>query len=159
MKIYVHIESGTDGPYSLGQVQELVDHGVLTADNKVWVEGTPDWVPLSQVEGLYVHRASEFGSGLIREGNQTRPWVRYWARMIDMILIWTPVFISFGIVFPEAAQNRVVIHLLQFVVLSLWIPFEALLLSTVGYTPGKALLRVKVSNKNGSKLSFGQLNL
>src|SRR5690349_7093693 len=156
MRIYVQSESGTDGPYSLEQVQYLLDHGALTSDRTAWVEGTPDWIPLSQVKGLYVRSASEVGSGLIREGDQTRPWVRYWARAIDMILVWTIVFIPFGIVFREAAQNRFVDQLLQFVVLSLWIPFEALLLSTVGYTPGKALLRVKVSNRDGSKLSFDQ---
>jgi uncharacterized RDD family membrane protein YckC len=156
MRIYVQTESGTDGPYSLEQVQYLLDHGALTSDHTAWVEGTPDWVPLSEVKGIYVRPASESGSGLIREGNQKRPWVRYWARMIDMVLIWALVFIPFGLVFREAAQNRFVVYLLQFVVLSLWIPFEALLLSTVGYTPGKALLRVKVSNRDGGRLSFDQ---
>lgn len=156
MRIYVHRESGTDGPYSLEQVQVLLDRGDLTSDNTVWIEGTPDWVPLSQVKGIYVRPALEFGSGLIREGDQIRPWVRYWARMIDTGLIWALVFVPFGLVFPEVAKNSIMVQLLWFVVLSLWIPFEALFLSTVGYTPGKALLRVKVSNQNGSKLSFDQ---
>src|SRR5262245_21285428 len=118
MRIYAHRESGTEGPYSLEQVQVLLDQGALTSDNSEWVEGTPDSVPLSQVKGIYIRPASEFGSGLIREGDQIRPWVRYWARMIDMVLIWALVFVPFGIVFPEAAKNRFMVQLLWFVVLS-----------------------------------------
>jgi hypothetical protein len=56
----------------------------------------------------------------------------------------------------EMINNRLVDQFVQFSALALWIPIEAALLAAFGYTPGKALLRVRVSNKNGSCLSFGQ---
>ena len=87
MRIYVRREYGTDGPYSLEQLQEMLDSSAVTFNDTVWVEGTENWVPLNQVEGIYLRPAPEPGSALVEEGLQTRPWVRYWARSIDSLLI------------------------------------------------------------------------
>jgi uncharacterized RDD family membrane protein YckC len=134
----------------------MLDGGAVTFDDIVWVEGTEGWIPLNEVEGIYLRPAPELGDALVEEGPQTRPWVRYWARSIDIALICIIVGIPIGVVLPDELNNRLVDQLIQFLALTLWIPIEAALIATFGCTPGKALLRVRVSNKNGSNLSFGQ---
>jgi len=156
MQIHVRRGYGADGPYSLEQLQVMLDGGAVTFDDIVWVEGTEGWIPLNEVEGIYLRPAPELGGALVEEGPQTRPWVRYWARSIDIALICIIVGIPIGAVLPDELNNRLVDQLIQFLAMTLWIPIEAALIATFGCTPGKALLRVRVSNKNGSNLSFGQ---
>src|SRR5215510_8516738 len=156
MQVHVRRGYGTDGPYSLEQLQDMLDGGAVTFDDIVWVEGTEGWIPLNEVEGIYLRPAPELGGALVEEGQQTRPWVRYWARSIDIALICIIVGIPIGAVLPDELNNRLVDQLIQFLALTLWIPIEAALIATFGCTPGKALLRVRVSDKNGSNLSFGQ---
>jgi uncharacterized RDD family membrane protein YckC len=156
MQVHVRRGYGTDGPYSLEQIQDMLDGGAVTFDDIVWVEGTEGWIPLNEVEGIYLRPAPELGGAVVAEGTQTRPWVRYWARSIDIALICIIVGIPIGAVLPDELNNRLVDQLIQFLAMTLWIPIEAALIATFGCTPGKALLRVRVSNKNGSNLSFGQ---
>jgi len=156
MLIHVRRGYGADGPYSLEQLQDMLDGGAVTFDDIVWVEGTEGWVPLNEVEGIYLRPAPELGVALVEEGPQTRPWVRYWARSIDTALICIIVGIPIGAVLPDELNNRLIDQLIQFLALTLWIPIEAGLIATFGCTPGKALLRVRVSNKNGGNLSFRQ---
>ena len=156
MQIHVRRGYGADGPYSLEQLQVMLDGGAVTFDDIVWVEGTEGWIPLNEVEGIYLRPAPELGGAMVEEGRQTRPWVRYWARSIDIALICIIVGIPIGAVLPDGLNNRLVDQLIQFLALTLWIPIEAALIATFGCTPGKALLRVRVNNKNGSNLSFGQ---
>jgi uncharacterized RDD family membrane protein YckC len=156
MLIHLRTGYGADGPYSLEQLQDMLDGGAVTFNDIVWVEGTEGWIPLNEVEGIYLRPAPELGGALVEDGPQTRPWVRYWARSIDIALICIIVGIPIGAVLPDELNNRLVDQLIQFLAMTLWIPIEAALIATFGCTPGKALLRVRVSNKNGSNLSFGQ---
>ena len=156
MLIHVRRGYGTDGPYSLEQLQDMLDGGAVTFNDIVWVEGTEGWIPLNEVEGIYLRPAPELDGALVEEGPQTRPWVRYWARSIDIALICIIVGILIGAVLPVELNNRLVDQLIQFLALTLWIPIEAEMIATFGCTPGKALLRVRVSNKNGGNLSFRQ---
>jgi len=156
MQVHVRRGYGTDGPYSLEQLQDMLDGGAVTFDDIVWVEGTEGWIPLNEVEGIYLRPAPELGDALVEERPQTRPWVRYWARSIDIALICIIVGIPIGVFLPDGLNNWLVDQLIQFLALTLWIPIEAALIATFGCTPGKALLRVRVSDKNGSNLSFGQ---
>jgi uncharacterized RDD family membrane protein YckC len=156
MRIHVRREYGADGPYSLEQIRDMVDNGAATFGDIVWVEGTEEWVPLNQIEGIYLRPAPEIDAAPVEEGLQRRPWVRYWARWIDITLISIIVSVPIVIVFPDELNNRLVNHLIEFLAVTLWIPIEAALVATFGCTPGKALLRVRVSNKDGSNLGFGQ---
>ena len=101
MQIHVRRGYGTDGPYSLEQLQDMLDGGAVTFDDIVWVEGIEGWVPLNQVEGIYLRPAPELGGALVEEGPQKRPWVRYWARSIDIALICIIVGIPIGAVLPD----------------------------------------------------------
>jgi uncharacterized RDD family membrane protein YckC len=83
-----------------------------------------------------------------------RPWIRYWARYLDTIVF---VFL-FGVVLEIMSLSdyftTIEQYLLGILVLFIWIPVEALLISTLGTTLGKLLLGIKVRNTDGSKLSF-----
>src|SRR5262249_44153066 len=145
MRIYVRREYGTDGPYSLKQLQDMVDDGTVSFDDSAWIEGTKDWVPVNQIKGIYIQPESEFGAASVEEGPQVRPWVRYWARWIDSLLIGILVSFPFGFILPEGLQNPFVDSLIFSIALMTWIPIEALLLVTIGTTPGKALLKISVT--------------
>lgn len=90
-----------------------------------------------------------------------RPWVRLWARLVDW-WIWKQLM---GVVLmvsglsPGAEEGSPWTRLLvglafHIVALMLWVPVEAFLLSRWGTTPGKWLLRVRVTNGDGSSFSF-----
>jgi len=77
---------------------------------------------------------------------KARPWVRFFARMFDYLLLALLV----------AILNLPLMPLLLF---SLFVPFvwvfiEAVLLCTWGTTPGKALLSIKIRTESGYKLDF-----
>lgn len=81
-----------------------------------------------------------------------RPWVRYWARQLDFYIMELPLGILFVLAVPA------IMALPEIVLWSILLPicavFEALLLSTWGYTPGKWLLKVKVRTESGACLTF-----
>jgi uncharacterized RDD family membrane protein YckC len=156
MLIHVRREQGVDGPYHLDQLRDMVDRGAVALSDLVRVEGTEEWMRLNQVEGIYLRPAPEPGAALIEDGPQTRPWVRYWARSIDMTLINIVIGVFIYSILPDELNNRLVDQLIQFSALAVWIPIEAALISSFGCTPGKALLRVRVSDKDGSNLNFGR---
>ncbi len=88
-----------------------------------------------------------------------RPWVRFLARTIDFG-IWTNLLdILWSILSPDTYTvflsknigNKLIVNISFYI---LWLFIEALLLSKAGYTLGKWLLKVKVINKNGEKLTY-----
>src|SRR5262245_27892280 len=139
MRFHVRREHGVDGPYQLDQLRDMLDRGAVSFNDAVWVEGTQEWIPLNQVEGIYLRQAPEIGVDLVEEGPQIRPWVRYWARSLDMALINIIVGFPIYMALPDELNNRLVDQLVQFLALALWIPIEAALIAAFGCTPGKAL--------------------
>ncbi len=84
--------------------------------------------------------------------SHVNPWVRFFARMFDYALFGFICFIFKKHLFSfYLLSKREYLIPLQFLA---WIPLEALFLSVWGYTPGKFLLRTKVSDKWGNKLNF-----
>jgi serine/threonine protein kinase len=87
-------------------------------------------------------------------GDQVRPWVRLWARTIDVFLFAIIAGFIFGIVapgmlaMPELALGIMFTFGYNFV--------EPVMLSAWGTTPGKALLRVAVRKSDGSKLNYSE---
>jgi len=75
-----------------------------------------------------------------------RPWIRWLARLLDGGFFLLAIEVIEGLTGRSAAL----------VVAVLSIPFEAFLLATWGYTPGKWLLGVAVRSARGGKLALGE---
>ncbi|MGD2169970.1 MAG: RDD family protein [Chlamydiota bacterium] len=71
--------------------------------------------------------------------SHVNPWIRFLARMIDYSFFG--VILSF---FPKVYSFHFTMVPLLYL---LWVPIEAVLLSSWGYTPGKFLLKTKLSYK------------
>jgi uncharacterized RDD family membrane protein YckC len=84
---------------------------------------------------------------------QVRPWVRYFARLIDYYLFGIALGIAFSLVAPSVLENMHQL-LIAMVAVFLWIFTEASLLSSGGTTPGKWLLRTKLRDSKGRKLTY-----
>lgn len=86
---------------------------------------------------------------------QVHPWIRLFARSLDGIIASVVILGSWALISPDSyikwaySYGRYIS-----ITLILWTFIEALLLSTWGTTPGKWLLRVKVRDIDGKKLSY-----
>ena len=95
-------------------------------------------------------------------GGEYHPWRRFFARMVDvstlgLALLFILAFIV-GILFPEhaigfskAMENKIISGFLLFL---LWLPLEAILLSSTGTTLGKWIFGIRVLSLDGNKLLF-----
>ena len=52
MNIYISRNKEKFGPYTVEDVQALINQGVLAEMDYAWAEGASEWAPLSKVEGL-----------------------------------------------------------------------------------------------------------
>lgn len=86
-----------------------------------------------------------------RDNINIRPWVRYWARHIDMYLLGMLIFILQKLLYPT---KQIDLYIFLVGVYLVWILLEAQFLATWGTTPGKWLLKTKVRDKNNNKLSL-----
>lgn len=67
MRITVRHDDENCGPYSVADVNQLLIAGQLDDDDLAWVEGTPDWVPLSQIGGVVTMPSSRSSRGSDRK--------------------------------------------------------------------------------------------
>ncbi len=161
-----YVADGTErhGPFSKSEVELLLDAGKISAETLIWHPGLGEWTAAAAVPELR-HAFIQLRPGpeplpptatppplpASREsGGQVRPWVRYWARNLDMIVAVLLLGIVLGLLgFSFETTNGAGYGMLT---LFLWVPVEALLLSTWGYTPGKWLLRIRVTGDDGKQL-------
>jgi hypothetical protein len=156
-----------EGPITHQELQQMLDTGKLDPSTKVWTESQNDWLALADVEQfnmatldevptIEVQNRGSYARETDQEDVRSRPWVRFWARMIDysLFIIVLSIFIGYfniGLGIISSYMGMLAIFL--------WVFVEALLLSTVGTTPGKWFLRVTVRDEFHQKLSFsGSLN-
>lgn len=84
---------------------------------------------------------------------QTRPWVRFWARIFDYLLFGFVIGVLIGVfdIPIGAAANG---PFLGMGVIFLWVFIESILLCTWGATPGKWIMHCTIRDDEGKKLSF-----
>jgi uncharacterized RDD family membrane protein YckC len=90
--------------------------------------------------------------------SQVRPWVRYFARSIDIVLFSFIFGLGTGaveLIYPGAMAD-VPDSVWGLIILCAWVFVEPLCLCTMSTTPGKWLLRTTILTDDGEKLSFGQ---
>lgn len=83
---------------------------------------------------------------------KVRPWVRYWARTLDIFLL-NAIFYMGCIMIGERIEG-VSIYLMGMILPVAWLFIEPIFLSSCGATPGKLLLRTKVYGQSGQFLTY-----
>ena len=142
------------GPISESKMQEMFDKGDLVSETLIWSNTLTEWTPASNVQTFHI-KSVPIPPPLPKqekEVSQIRPWVRFWARHVDIVLIQVLVGIIFGLIAPALVQGKDL--LFGFAILFAWVFIEAYLLSTWGTTPGKWLLRTTLRDSNSEKLLF-----
>lgn len=89
-------------------------------------------------------------------GAQVRPWVRYWARMLDICWLTIPIGFLIGIFAPLFVMQKSNDFLLGFIALFFYVFVEAMLLSAFGTTPGKWLFKIQLAHSSGNSISYSQ---
>lgn len=84
--------------------------------------------------------------------HNVRPWVRFFARNIDIYIFALFLVVILSIFSPSSIPKSNISF--GMVALFLWILVESVFLSTLGTTFGKWLLKVKVRDNEGRKLTF-----
>ncbi len=85
---------------------------------------------------------------------QIRPWVRYFARILDIFFFSMLVGFMLGMFAPSVLD--IPSALLGMAILFIWIFQESILLANCGTTLGKWLFKMKVRNNKGQKLTFSE---
>lgn len=143
------------GPFEDYTLREMIRAGEVTAESKVWHEGAEGWMAASTVSIL----ANEF------EKKEALPpplpiiippflaWRRFGARVFDYFLYLLILKLMGVNVLPdpnvEPSPFLFIGRLLPVILM------EAALVSSVGFTPGKWLLGLRVESILGHKLTTG----
>jgi len=88
---------------------------------------------------------------------EPRPWVRFWARTLDLCLLYFVTGFMFGLLFPEFTNRMIKAgspFAFGFFILPFVVIFEALIIACFENTPAKAILKTKITNPEGNSLSF-----
>lgn len=161
---YYKIGDEKSGPLSHHELQDMLDKGEIDPSTRIWKEDFSDWLPISEVEYFNMSTLDETPTITIekkvdyaRETDQDyvrpRPWVRFWARMIDYSLF---IFVIGFIVGYFNLRLGGISSFSGMIAIFIWVFIEAFLLSTWGSTPGKWFLKVTVRDENHHKLSFAE---
>ena len=170
MDIYWIADKKKCGPATVPDVLSLVQMGELTPDTRGWHAGCEQWMPLRELPALAdflqekqeeealpeVPGETETPSPEVPEGAVRvylpSPAVRLLARLVDMALYLALVY---GVIYVRQIPFNA--FLLPSCPL-LWVAFVALeagLVSSLGTTPGKALLGIQVRRVNSGPMTLG----
>lgn len=162
------------GPRPRDEVEALLSSGELPPATLVWTAGMEGWEPAAETTGFGPLLRGEVpappprgeeaspayltdprpAQGTAARGVGAYPWRRWMARLVDMFCFGMVLGTVIAFVSPDvvAQANPVALNVL---VLALFVPVEALVLSALGSTPGKRLLRIRVTHEDGARLGFG----
>lgn len=158
MILWIIKDGEKSGPLEDYEVREMIREGKVDRDTRVWHEGADGWLSASDLGVL----ASEFKVPKEKqEAIQVRPapfraWPRLGARMIDYLiyeLILHCFSIACGVNLWKGVESSgwVVVGIVLPVIL-----MEAAMVGSLGFTPGKWLLGLRVETLGGQRLSTGQ---
>lgn len=178
MDIYWIADKKQCGPATVPDVLSLVQMGELTPDTKGWHAGCERWMPLRELPAMAdflqekpepqpeealppvppgTHEAAPPADTSVPEG-AVRVYlpsaaVRLLARLVDMALY---VLLVFGVIYVRGIPFNA--GLLPSSPL-MWIGFVALeagLIASLGTTPGKSLMGIRVHCVNGGRMTMGR---
>lgn len=84
---------------------------------------------------------------------QVRPWVRFFARMLD-IHLYSLLFASVSLLLIGRPSMLFVNYLINMTFPLIWVFIEPVFLSRWGATPGKLILSTRVIHQNGGYLTY-----
>jgi uncharacterized RDD family membrane protein YckC len=158
---YYKKEEKEEGPVSHLELQAMLNAGEVLPTTPVWTESLNRWAPIAEIEHFNLSSLDEMGTvGMKRavktrlsedEGVRPRPWVRFWARMIDYsLLLLLMILVSMHFRFFFAFLQPVIV----LTVLFIWVFIETLLLISWGTTPGKWLLSITLRDEYQHRLKL-----
>lgn len=171
---YYTVGQEREGPVSKEQVRALIASGKIVRDAYVWREGMADW----EIVGTHPEFADTFVAPLsvkppplpfaskVLDGEQNamRPWRRFWARLVDIMLLgpllaaaiaftlaaWAPsVYIYISAMERPMLDVLLMVALLPIIAVAL-----ALCMTLFDTTPGKALAGVQGRVPHGTNRLF-----
>ncbi|WP_426447188.1 RDD family protein [Paenibacillus sp. S-38] len=134
------------GPFTLPEIQELIRSGAVLRTTQLRPASEEEWRPAASWSAVEWEEP---------EIPIVRPWMRYWARSLDLLL-WATVLEALLAALPVSVPIPAPRLLLPILFALLWLPVESLLLSAWGTTPGKLLFGVKVRRTDGEKAAWTQ---
>lgn len=169
---YYRQMDATQGPIAQEKLLDLLHSGYLRIETPVWTAGMVDWMEAKDAQKLRenddssalsqlttpidsIDRSSNnktaSNNSIVPTGSQSRPWVRYWAKMLDFWIYGLIIGLVIGFLQLDVTIIRLFFAI--FLVFVGQIIVEPCLLPSWGSTPGKALLNVRVRTQDGTKLS------
>lgn len=199
MEFYLSIGGSKKGPYSIFKVGDLLESGEITPETLAWHRELSGWRPIQEVPALEVvfgrdrdrkpeppplpevappHAEEIAGAPLPRVEpstpvlslGQSRPFIRFWARMFDYVVVFLIVFQALDVSIPQRAPGEGLAEFLTrytaemqqpealifartlFFALIGWHMIEAVLIHLIATTPGKALFGLTVKTAAGEKV-------
>ncbi|MCZ7593445.1 MAG: RDD family protein [Kiritimatiellae bacterium] len=156
-------ENNQIGPVPENELLALFQSGQLTPTTMVWTQELKEWARATDIENLVPKeltpppppippaRPSTFHTPQTAT-NQIRPWIRYWARILDTYSAALVLGFVIGIVYPPAAEWNEL--LFGMALLFAYCFIEPIWFAILGTTPGKALLAIDVRTESGERLAF-----
>lgn len=109
------------------------------------------------MEAIIQDEAVQHASHVEAEFELARAWPRFWARLLDISILALPVGMLLGLLFPSLMVLDLGTRAAEFVIGIIALPvimvIDALLLSLLGTSPGKAIVGLKVVDMEMRKLS------
>lgn len=169
MRQWYYTQEGQQcGPISEPEFVTLFETGQLAPDTMVWSEGLEQWAtardvdeliptafkppPLPPLPPLRPTVSAPPDMRCVPSGEQHRPWVRFWGRMVDFFLFSSLARIVLTLIYAPALE--IPDALFGIILLFAYAFVESAMLAAWGTTPGKAILKIRLRNGEGSKLSY-----
>ncbi|MEX0962114.1 MAG: RDD family protein [Simkaniaceae bacterium] len=152
------------GSFNLEEMRKKIDEGEINDETFVRHSQDPDWKQVKEIKELNIEfldttppiTKPELEEHNLkseeREKKWTRPFIRFFARMMDYSLFYLLLW-CFAYFFN---QPLFLLHPLFFltIITFIFVFIEALFFSIIGTTPGKWFLKTTVRKENGKKPSY-----
>lgn len=162
MNLWIIRNGEKEGPLTDYEIRARIENGELDADTPAWHEPLDGWKTLGEIH-LFDHSLHPQGPAANPTGNpagdnsaapiQAHLIRRFWARWLDLYLFsglwWLAMWAGGRDIGQLLSQPWIM--LLHY---APWFAIEAVLVSRFATTPGKWLMRLKVLNLDGSRLSL-----
>ena len=137
IRILVRHDEENCGPYSVSDVNLLLRAGQLDSDDLAWVEGTPDWVVLSSIDGVTTAPRQR------RDASVSKKLI-----LPAFLLAWFVGYLGVhrfyaGRIGSGVAMLVFTITVFGLIVTSIWVIVDLVILATGGFRDGDGKLMTK----------------